>query len=150
MKDIFDRGVTNELIARIEKVLPESRPLWGKMSSAQMMAHCNVPYEMVFDNRHKKPGPFKTFLLKLFVMNIVVGEKPYKKESPTPPEFLVRDERDFENEKQRLIAHLRKTQQLGRNWFEGRESHSFGALTAQQWNNMFYKHLDHHLSQFGM
>ncbi|MCJ8164098.1 hypothetical protein MKJ04_04535 [Pontibacter sp. E15-1] len=30
------------------------------------------------------------------------------------------------------------------------ESHSFGRLSSQEWNNMFYKHLDHHLSQFGV
>ena len=34
--------------------------------------------------------------------------------------------------------------------FEGKESNSFGPLTKGEWNNMFYKHLDHHLSQFGV
>ncbi len=149
MKNIFDRQVTEEIISRIEKLHPGSKPLWGKMTVAQMLAHCNVTYELVYENKHKKPGPFKRFLLKLFVKDVVVNEKPYKRESPTAPEFFIKDERDFDTEKRRLIAHLRKTQEHGGSWFDGRESHSFGKLGTQQWNNMFYKHLDHHLSQFG-
>ena len=150
MKDIFEKSVTDEIISRILKLKPDTMPQWGKMSAPQMLAHCNVPYEMVYENKHKKPGAFKKLLLRIFVKEIVVGEKPYKRDSPTPPEFLVRDEKNFESEKNRLISHLEKTQQLGRAWFEGRESHSFGKLNAQQWNNMFYKHLDHHLLQFGV
>lgn len=150
MKDIFDPQVTEELIRRIDKLRPDTKPLWGKMSVAQMLAHCNVTYELVFETKHKKPGAFKRLLLKMFVKEVVVGDKPYKRDSPTAPEFLVRDEKDFGGEKERLIGHLRKTLQLGRSWFEGRESHSFGPLNVRQWNNMFYKHLDHHLTQFGV
>jgi hypothetical protein len=30
-----------------------------------------------------------------------------------------------------------------------KEPLSFGALTKTEWSNMLYKHLDHHLTQFG-
>ena len=60
------------------------------------------------------------------------------------------DDKDFETEKRRLIDYLRRTQELGENYFDGKESLSFGRLNKQQWNNMFYKHLDHHLRQFGV
>ncbi|RZJ66435.1 MAG: hypothetical protein EOO47_25375, partial [Flavobacterium sp.] len=81
---------------------------------------------------------------------LVVGEKPYKKNLHTAPSFLIADEREFEKEKTRLINYLNKTQQLGEVHFDGKESLSFGKLNKTQWNNMFYKHLDHHLSQFGV
>ncbi len=45
---------------------------------------------------------------------------------------------------------MNKTQQLGENHFDGKESHSFGALNSKEWNNMFVKHLEHHLKQFGV
>ncbi|MFM7017104.1 MAG: hypothetical protein ACKOX3_12335, partial [Bacteroidota bacterium] len=70
--------------------------------------------------------------------------------SRTGPQFIIADERVFENEKSRLINHLQKTQQLGEKHFDGMESISFGKLNKTEWNNMFYKHLDHHLSQFGV
>jgi hypothetical protein len=120
------------------------------MAVGQMLAHCNVSYEMVYETKHPKPNSFKKFLLKQFVKNAVVGPKPYKRNSTTAPEFRVKENKDFGAEKQRLIDYLNRTQQLGEAHFEGNESHSFGPLTKEEWNTMFYKHLDHHLSQFGV
>lgn len=150
MKNIFETEITNEVITRINHLSPDTQPLWGKMSVAQMLAHCCVTYEYVYDNKYPKPGGFKKFILKLLVKPIVVGEKEYKKSSQTAPDFIITDKRDFEKEKHRLIDYIQKTQQLGALHFNGKESHSFGTLTGQEWNNMFYKHLDHHLKQFGV
>lgn len=99
---------------------------------------------------YPKPNALKAFFLRLFVKKMVVGEKPYKRNSPTAPEFRVKEEKDFEKEKGRLVNYIKKTQELGERYFDGRESHSFGNLTASEWNVMFYKHLDHHLTQFGV
>ena len=41
-------------------------------------------------------------------------------------------------------------QQLGEAHFDNKESHSFGKLNINEWNTMFYKHLDPHLTQFGV
>jgi hypothetical protein len=150
IKNVFNQTDTAELINRINKLTPATKPQWGKMSVSQMLAHCNVSYEMAFEDKHAKPNAFKKFLLKLFVKNIVVNEKPYKKSGQTAPEFIIKDEKNFETEKNRLIGYIQKTQQLGTKAFEGKESHSFGPLKATEWNNMFYKHLNHHLTQFGV
>ncbi|GAA3587596.1 DUF1569 domain-containing protein [Flavivirga amylovorans] len=150
MKNIFDLNETNAAIDRINNLETTTQPKWGKMSVDQMLAHCNVTYELVFENIHPKPGGFKKALLKLFVKSIVVNEKPYKKNGRTAPEFLITDSKNFETEKERLINYLNKTQNLGETYFDNRESHSFGKLSKQEWNNMFYKHIDHHLNQFGV
>lgn len=150
MKNIFLQSDAAAVMNRIYKLNADSKPLWGKMSVAQMLAHCNVSYELVYDNKHPRPGGFKKFLLRLFVKKLVVSEKPYPKNGRTAPEFLVQNDKDFEPERQRLIAYIQQTQQLGGAYFEGKASHSFGPLTQQEWNNMFYKHLDHHLNQFGV
>lgn len=150
MKNIFDKSVSNEIVSRIQQLTANTPPQWGKMNVGQMLAHCNVAYEFVYDNNHPKAGAFKKFILKLLVKNAVVSEKPYQKNGRTAPEFIISDSRDFDKEKNRLIDYINKTQQLGTSHFEGKESHSFGAMTATEWNNMFYKHLDHHLTQFGV
>lgn len=150
MKSVFEKETAEELIGRINKLNPGAQPLWGKMGSAQMLAHCNVTYELIYDTIHPRPGGFKKFILKLLVKNIVVSEKPYKRNSPTSPEFLIRDDKDFEKEKERLIGYIRQTCELGAPHFDGKESHSFGKLSVNEWNNMLYKHLDHHLTQFGV
>lgn len=150
MLNSFNAADTAQFINRIEKLTPDTRPQWGKMSVDQMLAHCNVTYELAYENKHPKAGAFKKFLLKMFVKNTVVSEKPYKKSLQTAPVFLTTDKRQFDTEKQRLIEYINKTQQLGESYFEGKESNSFGALTSREWNNMFSKHLDHHLTQFGV
>ena len=150
MKNIFDHTITEEIINRINQLKPDSQPLWGKMNVAQMLAHCNVTYETVYEDKHKKPNPLMKFILKTFVKKVVVGETTYKPNNPTAPHYIISDSRDFELKKKRLIDHLIKTQQLGEKYFDNKESHSFGRLSASEWNNMFYKHLDHHLNQFGV
>lgn len=150
MKDIFDKAVTEEVCKRIDLLHATSDRKWGKMTVDQMLAHCNVAYESVYDNKHPKPKGFKKWILKTFVKNLVVNEKPFKKNGRTAPEFVVVNERDFEIEKKRLHAYLNKTQELGGSYFDNKESHSFGKLTKKEWSIMFYKHLDHHLNQFGV
>lgn len=150
MKSVFNQEDVLEIIHRIQKLNADSRALWGKMDVAQMLAHCNVTYEMAYENVHPKPNALMRFILKLFVKSKVVGENTYPKNNPTAPQFVIKGEKNFETEKKRLISYLQKTQQLGENHFEGKESHSFGSLNKTEWNNMFYKHLDHHLTQFGV
>lgn len=150
MKNVFDKDVANELVNRISKLNPDSKAVWGTMNAGQMLAHCNVTYDMDFKNDHPKATGFKKFLLTLFLKNVVVGEKPYKKNGRTAPQFLITDERVFENEKTKLVNYIMKVQELGASHYEGKLSNSFGELKSTEWNNMFYKHLNHHLEQFGV
>lgn len=150
MKNVFDKTDTAAIIQRIEALTPETQAQWGKMNVAQMLAHCNVTYEMIYTDKHPKPNAVVRFLLKLMVKNAVVSDKPYKKNGSTAPQFIIADERIFQDEQKRLIDYINQTQQLGGDHFDGKESHSFGPLSTEQWNNLFSKHLDHHLTQFGV
>lgn len=150
MKNMFKEKDAKEIIKRINKLTPETNRKWGEMDVAQMLAHCNVTYEMIFTDKHPKPKGLKKFMMKKFVKPIVTNERPYKKNSPTAKSFKIANEMDFQEEKKRLIDHITETQKLGTEHFEGLESNSFGKLSSREWNNMFYKHLDHHLQQFGV
>lgn len=150
LPNIFSQEITNTLVQRIDQLSPNSNALWGKMTVAQMLAHCNVAYEMVFENKHKKPNPLLRLFIKLVAKEYVVGEKPYKKSSATSPAYIIKESKDFQSEKDRLKTYLQKTVDVGPSFFEGKEYLSFGILTMEEWNNLFYKHLDHHLKQFGV
>ena len=113
MKNVFDPAVTAELIHRIEDLTPQSPALWGKMSVDQMLAHCNVAYEMAFTDKHPKANPVMRFLLKNFVKKGVVNEVPYKKNLPTAPAFRIKNGKNFVEEKARLIDFLNKPLLLG-------------------------------------
>ena len=150
LPNIFTKEACDEISERINKLNPEMKPLWGKMNASQMLAHCNVSYEMIYENIHPKPNAFLKIILKTLVKSKVVGEAPYPHNSKTAPQFIITDTKDFEKEKKRLIDYINKTQQLGEKHFDNKESNSFGALNKTEWNNMLYKHLNHHLSQFGV
>ncbi len=62
LPNIFTKEVSEKIIERISKLTTNSNAGWGKMSVAQMLAHCNVTYEMVYENKHPKPN----FLWDLF------------------------------------------------------------------------------------
>jgi hypothetical protein len=150
VKNAFNQNDTAEFIQRVEKLSSKSQPNWGKMDVVKMLAHCNVTYEKIYDDIHPKPNALKKLLLKMFVKNVVISENTYKKNGQTAPEFIIKNSRDFETEKKRLIEYIAKTQKLGESHFDGKESHSFGILKKQEWSNMLTKHLDHHLTQFAV
>lgn len=147
---VYDVAVAQQLIDRINTLTPQSQPLWGTMDVAKMLAHCCVTYEYIFDERHDKPNFFVKLMLKNFVKNAVVSETPYKHNERTGPAFLIANERDFEKEKTRLLTYIHKVVEKGESFFKGKKSVSFDELTPTEWNNMMYKHLDHHLQQFGV
>ena len=147
---VFQSDVVDALTDRIEQLRPETTPQWGVMTATQMLAHCCVSYEMALEHKHARPNALIRFVLRLAVKNTVVGDAPYTHNTRTAPAFIIRDKRDFETEKQRLEVYLRRVQLMGETLFERKESLSFGPLTAREWNVLFYKHLDHHLTQFGV
>lgn len=151
MQNVFDAKDAQEYINRINNLTPETQRKWGKMSVDQVLAHLNVAYDLTFTpEKFPKPSFIAKFLLSKFVKPKITNEIPYKQSLPTSPVFIIADERNFEEEKAKLIGNIQRVQQLGKEAFEGKENINFGKMAAQDWNNMFAKHLNHHLEQFGV
>jgi hypothetical protein len=137
------------MLARVEKLTPESTPLWGKMNVAQMLAHTNVGFDIANGQIPVSYNFLMRFMRKMIVKSTVVGNKPYEKNGRTAPAFVIADERDFAKEKAALIANFKAFHAAGAGAYEGRVSEAFGKLSAQEWSNTYWKHMDHHLTQFG-
>jgi hypothetical protein len=99
LPNIFTSEVSQEIIQRINLLQKDSQPLWGQMSVAQMLAHCCVTYELVYEDKHPKPNFLLKFFLKSFVKNFVVNEVRYKQSLKTAPAFIITEQKDFEYEK---------------------------------------------------
>jgi hypothetical protein len=150
LPNIFTATVSNDIVSRINKLSNTAPAQWGKMNVTQMLAHCNVTFEFAYEEKHKKPNFFMGFILRNLVKGGLVNEKPNKKNASTAPEFIIGNDRNFDEEKNRLIQYINRTVQLGEKNFDGRVSMIFGSMTSTEWNNLFYKHIDHHLTQFGV
>jgi hypothetical protein len=148
LPDAFDSAALENLFTRLDALTPSTQHLWGRMDVAQMLAHCCVPYEQLQGKRGGGPWLLR-FLARHFFKQKVVGEPLYGRNIPTPDDFKVADPRDFANERERLRGLVREFHAPGAAAFEGRVHVAFGPLTAREWSNLLWKHLDHHLRQFG-
>lgn len=149
-ENIFSQPTAEKFTDRINKLSATSAPEWGKMDVSQMMAHCNVSYEMAFDENYKKSNGFLRFILKNLVKKGLVNENPLKKNSSTATEMLVKTAKNFETEKNKLVENVHHLVKKGENYFDRKDHPGFGVMTKNELNNFYYKHLDHHLTQFGV
>ena len=150
MKNIFNDADKNELLQRVEKLTPLSQPLWGTMDVSQMLAHfseaCRIPVGQVKPQRVSFPLIALGFLLK----STVLGEKSFRRNTPTAAETTITGHRDFATEKANFINAIISLNKGGEQGIKATHHHFLGKLTANQWGRMVYKHADHHLSQFGV
>lgn len=148
MKTLFDASDRNALEARIRALTPENRRLWGKMNAAQALCHCQRPLETAVGDKPMKQA-FIGKLIVPFIRKTIFSEKPFGKNSPTDPTFVVADERELNAERDQLLKLIDRFVAQGPEG-AGRETHSFfGKLSGAEWGELMYKHIDHHLQQFG-
>ena len=149
MSNIYAANDRQALLDRLSKLRPDSARQWGKMDAAQMLAHCAIALE-TGTGEHPRKQAFIGKILSPFVRSSVLGDKPFSKNSPTDPTFVIADTRNFESERARLIADVDRFVQLGPE-HAGKQTHSFfGKMTGDEWGKLMYKHLDHHFQQFGV
>jgi hypothetical protein len=145
MKSIHEKGTRDELISRISGLQAGSKALWGKMTPCQMVKHCAKWEEMQLGRLTYKQSLLGRIFGKIALKSMMKDE-PMKPNLPTVPSFVLNDEGDFETEKQRWVALIREHDQISP---DGLMHPFFGRLTRDQAGKMDYKHIDHHLRQFG-
>ena len=146
VKNLFDASVKQEIINRINKLNGQSQKQWGKMNVAQMLAHVQVPMGVALGTHTVKGNWLMKLILPLF-KKALYDEKPWKPGLPTDKTFVMTGlEKDFENEKNQLLDKINRFTES--NMIN--EKHPvFGKLTKEQWSMATWKHIDHHLKQFG-
>lgn len=149
MKNIHEAATLQEFIERINKLSPDSQRQWGKMNVSQMLAHCAAALEVNLGDRVNKQGIMGMLFGKL-AKKSVVSPQPFKQGLPTAPGFVIKDDKDFEKEKARLIALLTRLSESDPQAIAKNPHSFFGKMTAEEWNMLNYKHIDHHLRQFGV
>jgi hypothetical protein len=148
MGNIFTTADNQLMINRINKLTPNSKALWGKMTVDQMLSHCTTPIDVAFGTVQLKM-PFPMRILGRIMKKSWLNAPEFKKNTPTAREFIRKEHYDFESTKAELIE---KIQKLGQGFHVVTiDIHPFwGKLNEANWNNLQWKHLDHHLRQFGV
>jgi hypothetical protein len=151
MKNLFDATVANQVKTRLGQLEPQSERRWGKMTAAQMLAHCSVSMQWAVGEVVPEKGPLPVRLMGRLVKPMVFrNEDPLRKNSPTATSLRVAGERDFGKERQRLLELIDKFAEGGAARCTKNPHSFFGNMTPEEWSILMYKHLDHHLRQFGV
>lgn len=136
--------------ARISRLQPDSERQWGKMNAGQALAHCTRGL-MLASGEMSPPRTVVGWTIGPLLKKVILkDDEPMRRNSPTVKTLSVQDDRDLGAERDRLYAMIDRVVGAGP---EGctRHPHSFlGRLTPQEWGVLMYKHLDHHLRQFGV
>lgn len=147
MKSFFEDGVYEEISSRLNTLNENTPSQWGKMNVAQMLYHCQMPLNIILEIEDYGVKP--NWLVNLLFKKSMYSDKLWKKNMPTAKGFAVTDTKDFNTEKAAIIKLLDALNSK-RELEEWQPHPAFGKLTKTQWGKMQYKHLDHHLRQFGV
>ncbi|MBT8281076.1 MAG: DUF1569 domain-containing protein [Muriicola sp.] len=147
MKSIFDKEAYQEIQDRVARLKSTDEGQWGKMTVGQMVWHCQVPLKVGISNKpNNKKG---NLLVKWFFKKSLYNDKPWRKNLPTSPFAKATEAKDFDSEREMLQKMISQFHELNKR--ESWNPHPlFGRLSHDQWGKMQYKHLDHHLRQFGV
>ena len=150
MKNLFEAQRVKEVKERLAQLSPDSDRLWGKMNPAQALAHCSLAMEWAVGDR-TPPRMFLGRIIGRIVKPLALGnDAPMRRNSPTAKDLVVQDERDLDREGERLCGLIDRFAAAGPKGCTTHPHSFFGRLTPEEWAALTYKHLDHHLRQFGV
>lgn len=149
MSTLFDVTTHREIQRRLDGLRPDAPRQWGTMTPAQMMEHTARALEMAMGRRGSGRQLLLGKLLSRFFFKKFVGPAPFPKDAPTGTEFKITEEPDFAATRRRLAGLLKEFHEEGPDACDGHVHGFFGALSGAQWGVTQYKHVDHHLRQFG-
>lgn len=149
MKNLYEAAAAKEIKERIARLRPNNERQWGKMNAAQAIAHCAAGMEWAVGDRVEP----RMFVGRLFgsiaKSQLLKDEKPMGKNAPTAKSLVVKEDRDLGKECERLSALVERFAAAGPQGCTKNPHAFFGQLTPEEWAQLMYKHLDHHLRQFG-
>ena len=148
-KTLLHKEAAEKLVSRIQNLAPQTKPRWGSMTSIEMLLHCNKVNEYLLTAQpQKKPTTIKQYLARWVVLYIMPG---LPKGAQAPKKVITKglaNTLDFENEKQNFIEIIHR---FPNHTLPLTLHHPyFGGLNTKQWGLAGWKHVDHHLRQFGV
>ncbi|HJU84036.1 MAG TPA: DUF1569 domain-containing protein [Holophagaceae bacterium] len=150
MKNLFEADRVEELKERLTLLRSDSERLWGSMNASQAVAHCALSLESAVGDRLPPRKLLGRVLGRLIKPLVLRNDEPMRRNSPTVKDLIVGDDRDLKVERERLFRLIDRFVAAGSKGCTTHPHSFFGRLTPEEWAILMYKHLDHHLRQFGV
>lgn len=146
MRSLFQPKARASIGKRFNGLSPTATPRWGRMTAPQMLAHCNDGFGLAtgeIPTRVRRTWarfPPINYLIACFL--------PFPRHAPMARELFARVPDEWHVELARLHANMERFAAQDRR--APRPLHPFfGPLPWWAWGLLGYRHLDHHLRQFG-
>lgn len=148
-KNLSDKNTAEDVIRRVKNLDKNTMQRWGKMNATEMLLHCNSCNVELFE---KERGNSKTtagqYLLRIIALYIAPA---FKKGLRSEPRHITQGKAEglsFEDLRSDFIGLIRRFPENTRPLTLTHPA--FGNISTRQWGIAAYKHVDHHLRQFGV
>jgi len=152
MRSLANPSDKSAIILRLKTIRHDSARQWGRMSSHQMICHLSDAFRVAIG---EKPAHFTPSLINQTLIKWIALRAPlqWPKGVQTPPEVNQEGDActrplDFQQDLTQLFALIERFTASKRT-FQFHSHPMFGPLSEQEWFRWGYRHLDHHLRQFG-
>jgi hypothetical protein len=154
MKNLLDASCREAVLARLDRLAPDTPALWGRMDVNQMVCHVTDPLRLALGDLPARDvsNPIRRTLLKWAVLGGMPPPKGKIATFPeidqvagggTPPTSLAADVEALRRELARFVDRAASGGALA-------PSPAFGRLSGRAYGRLQYVHMDHHLRQFGV
>ncbi len=149
MSTLADPTVRAACRDRIQRLGPDASPKWGRMTAPQMVCHLNDSFRVGMGEKYASPASnfLQRTLLKWIALRAPVKWPPGV---PTRPEIELgrggTPPAEWESDRAQLLSLM--------DAFAERKTFgvhpTFGKMSESDWLTWGYRHVDHHLRQFGV
>jgi hypothetical protein len=146
MPSLRDKDAREQLVQRLRKLTPASNPKWGKLDAPRVLCHLSDTLSVALGEASAQPLNRK-LLHRSPVKHLIMYVFPFPKGAPTSPDLLLTPPGDFDADRQLVLDLMARLAAAPRG--QGPENPIFGPMTNDEWNALQWKHIDHHLKQFG-
>lgn len=147
MKSVFDPAARTQLLTRVARVTADARPQWGTMNAEQMLTHLVKSLQMATGELVAKTvwTPVRYTPLRQLIVYLL----PWPKNVATARELLPSNPAALEDGKRDLVRVIEDIagRSSQREW---PEHPAFGPVGRRGWGAIAWRHVDHHLRQFGL
>ena len=150
MKNLLEAARVDEVKERLSCLRHDSDRQWGRMKVAQAVAHCTAGFELALGVRLPPRLLIGRIIGGIVKPKVLNNDEPLRRNSPTVPGLVISDDRNLETERERLYEMIDRFAVTGSTGCTTHPHSFFGRLTPDEWATLMYKHMDHHLRQFGV
>ncbi len=147
MRSIFDPAVRHSIARRFRDLTPGHTRKWGKLSTPEMLTHVSDQLRMAIGRLPASPiaGPLRHWPVNYLMVHMVPWPKGKAK---GPREAFTTRPGNWEDDRATFLGLL---EELGSADPGGTWPHhaSFGRISGKDWGVLTWRHLHHHLTQFG-